>query len=85
MRIINEPTAASLAYGIGLNPDEQKTVAVYDLGGGTFDISILRIQQGIFEVYAHLNENYFVGNELFEKYLPKTFKAGNKYIKDLIK
>jgi len=50
LRIVNEPTAASLAYGIGLNPDETKTIAVYDLGGGTFDVSILQIQNGIFEV-----------------------------------
>jgi Fe-S protein assembly chaperone HscA len=52
MRIINEPTAASLAYGIGLQREEAKTIAVYDLGGGTFDLSILHIHQGIFEVLA---------------------------------
>jgi Fe-S protein assembly chaperone HscA len=52
MRIINEPTAASLAYGIGLKKDEAKTIAVYDLGGGTFDLSILHIHQGIFEVLS---------------------------------
>ena len=50
LRIINEPTAASLAFGIGLDPNEEKTIAVYDLGGGTFDISILKIQQGIFNI-----------------------------------
>ena len=48
LRIVNEPTAASLAYGIGLNKDETKTIAVYDLGGGTFDVSILRICRGDF-------------------------------------
>ncbi len=48
LRIVNEPTAASLAYGLGLNKDEEKTIAVYDLGGGTFDISILRISQWSF-------------------------------------
>ncbi|MEO8795260.1 MAG: Hsp70 family protein, partial [Daejeonella sp.] len=48
LRIVNEPTAASLAYGIGLNPEDEKTIAVYDLGGGTFDVSILKIQNGIF-------------------------------------
>jgi len=52
LRIINEPTAASLAYGIGVDPNEEKTVVVYDLGGGTFDVSILQIQQGIFEVLS---------------------------------
>src|SRR6187549_961110 len=43
LRIVNEPTAASLAYGLGLDKEETRTIAVYDLGGGTFDISILRI------------------------------------------
>ena len=49
LRIINEPTAASLAYGIGLDPQEEKTIAVYDLGGGTFDISILKIKNRYFK------------------------------------
>lgn len=48
LRVINEPTAAALAYG--LDKEGDKTVAVYDLGGGTFDISILEIQKGVFEV-----------------------------------
>ncbi|MBC7936429.1 MAG: Hsp70 family protein, partial [Rhizobacter sp.] len=48
LRIINEPTAASLAYGLGVNREEQKIIAVYDLGGGTFDVSILRLAGGIF-------------------------------------
>ena len=63
LRIINEPTAASLAYGIGLNPEEQKTLAVYDLGGGTFDISILRIEQGIFEVMSTNGDTYLGGDD----------------------
>ena len=50
LRIINEPTAAALAYGI--NKSDAKTIAVYDLGGGTFDISILEINDGVFEVKA---------------------------------
>lgn len=50
LRIVNEPTAASLAYGIGLDRTLQSNVAVYDLGAGTFDISILHIEDGIFEV-----------------------------------
>ncbi|GAB3852604.1 Fe-S protein assembly chaperone HscA [Hymenobacter terrigena] len=64
LRIVNEPTAAALAYGIGLDPDEEKTVAVYDLGGGTFDISILRIQQGIFEVLSTNGDTYLGGDDL---------------------
>jgi len=66
LRIVNEPTAASLAYGIGLNPDETKTVAVYDLGGGTFDVSILQIQNGIFEVLS-TNGNTFLGGDDFDR------------------
>ena len=64
LRIVNEPTAAALAYGIGLDPDEEKTVAVYDLGGGTFDVSILRIQQGIFEVLSTNGDTYLGGDDL---------------------
>ncbi|WP_256009717.1 Fe-S protein assembly chaperone HscA [Desertivirga xinjiangensis] len=66
LRIVNEPTAASLAYGIGLNPEEEKTIAVYDLGGGTFDVSIMRIQNGIFEVLA-TNGNTFLGGDDFDR------------------
>jgi len=50
LRIINEPTAASLAYGLEKKKDEK--IAVYDLGGGTFDISVLEIGEGVFEVKA---------------------------------
>lgn len=66
LRIVNEPTAASLAYGIGLNPDEEKTIAVYDLGGGTFDVSILKIQNGIFEVLS-TNGDTFLGGDDFDR------------------
>ena len=62
LRIINEPTAASLAYGFGLNAAETKTIAVYDLGGGTFDISILTIANGIFEVLS-TNGNTLLGGD----------------------
>ena len=64
LRIVNEPTAASLAYGIGLDPNEEKTVAVYDLGGGTFDVSILKINQGIFEVLSTNGDTYLGGDDL---------------------
>lgn len=66
LRIVNEPTAASLAYGIGLDPSQQKTIAVYDLGGGTFDVSILAIQNGIFEVLS-TNGNTFLGGDDFDR------------------
>lgn len=64
LRIVNEPTAASLAYGLGLKSDEHKTIAVYDLGGGTFDISILRINNGIFEVLSTNGDTYLGGDDL---------------------
>jgi len=64
LRIINEPTAASLAYGLGLDKMEQKTIAVYDLGGGTFDISILRIENGIFEVLSTHGDTHLGGDDM---------------------
>ena len=63
LRIVNEPTAASLAYGLGMRNDETKIVAVYDLGGGTFDISVLRISNGIFEVLSTNGDTYLGGDD----------------------
>jgi molecular chaperone HscA len=63
LRIVNEPTAASLAYGLGMKKDEEKTIAVYDLGGGTFDISILKIANGIFEVLSTNGDTYLGGDD----------------------
>ncbi|HJS66145.1 MAG TPA: molecular chaperone DnaK [Nitrospiraceae bacterium] len=62
LRIINEPTAASLAYG--LQQKTQGTIAVYDLGGGTFDISILKLKDGIFEVLATNGDTHLGGDDL---------------------
>jgi molecular chaperone HscA len=64
LRIINEPTAASLAYGFGLNSKEEKKIAVYDLGGGTFDISILNINNGIFEVLSTNGDTALGGDDI---------------------
>ena len=77
LRIVNEPTAASLAYGIGLNPDEEKIIAVYDLGGGTFDVSILKIQNGIFEVLS-TNGNTFLGGDDFDRAIVDYWIEQNK-------
>ncbi|XP_064600400.1 stress-70 protein, mitochondrial-like [Liolophura sinensis] len=66
LRVINEPTAAALAYG--MDKSEDKIVAVYDLGGGTFDISILEIQKGVFEVKS-TNGDTFLGGEDFDNHL----------------
>ncbi len=63
LRIINEPTAAALAYGIGLT--QGKKIAVYDLGGGTFDVSIMEIEDGVFDVKA-TNGDTFLGGEDFD-------------------
>ncbi|WP_114519954.1 molecular chaperone DnaK [Altererythrobacter sp. ZODW24] len=75
LRIINEPTAAALAYG--LDKDDGKTIAVYDLGGGTFDISVLEIGDGVFEVKS-TNGDTFLGGEDFDaaivEWLAEQFK-----------
>jgi molecular chaperone DnaK len=62
LRIINEPTAASLAYG--LDKRNQGTIAVYDLGGGTFDISILRVEDGVFQVLATNGDTHLGGDDI---------------------
>ena len=75
LRIINEPTAASLAYG--LDKKQNKKIAVYDLGGGTFDVSILELGDGVFEVKS-TNGDTFLGGEDFDnavvEYLISEFK-----------
>ncbi len=79
LRIINEPTAAALAYG--LDKKETRTIAVYDLGGGTFDITILEIDDGLFEVKS-TNGDTFLGGEDFDmrivNYLAEEFKKENQ-------
>ncbi|WP_295492296.1 molecular chaperone DnaK [Sphingorhabdus sp. EL138] len=72
LRIINEPTAAALAYG--MDKDENKTIAVYDLGGGTFDISILEVGDGVFEVKS-TNGDTFLGGEDFDSVLVEHLAA----------
>ncbi len=78
LRIINEPTAAALAYG--LDKKESRTIAVYDLGGGTFDVTILEIDDGLFEVKS-TNGDTFLGGEDFDmrivNYLADEFKKEN--------
>ena len=86
LRIVNEPTAASLAYGLGQEKDASKLIAVYDLGGGTFDISILQIHNGIFEVLS-TNGNTFLGGDdidrlLIDYWLKINGKDSQEFIKD---
>ena len=77
LRVINEPTAAALAYGLDKDTNSHKVI-IYDLGGGTFDVSILDIGDGVFEVLA-TNGNCFLGGDDFDKkvmdYLVEDFKA----------
>ncbi len=78
-RIINEPTAASLAYGLD-KQDELHTILVYDLGGGTFDVSILELGEGVFEVKSTSGNNRLGGDDFDDRiinYLVDTFKKEN--------
>jgi len=79
LRIINEPTAAALAYGLGRKPgSEEIKVLVFDLGGGTFDVSILEIAEGVFEVKATAGNNRLGGDDFDERiisYLVERFKS----------
>jgi molecular chaperone DnaK len=75
LRIINEPTAAALAYGYGKKLDE--TVAIFDLGGGTFDISVLEISEGVFEVISTAGDTYLGGDDFDDRiidYLSESFQ-----------
>ncbi|HMW38071.1 MAG TPA: Fe-S protein assembly chaperone HscA [Saprospiraceae bacterium] len=73
LRIVNEPTAASLAYGLGQNKTEALNIAVYDLGGGTFDVSILRIEDGVFDVLATRGDTNLGGDD-FDREIIKFWK-----------
>ena len=66
-RIINEPTAASLAYGYGLNSDENMRILVYDLGGGTFDVSLIELNYGVVDVMATAGDNTLGGDDFDER------------------
>ena len=80
MRIINEPTAASLAYGLNKGENKNQKILVYDLGGGTFDISLLEIGDGVFEVLATAGDNRLGGDDFDDeiiKLLVADFKSKN--------
>ena len=79
-RIINEPTAAALAYGIDKQSQKEQTVLVYDLGGGTFDVSILQLADGTYEVLSTAGNNRLGGDDFDNrvvKYLVEEFKKSN--------
>ncbi len=67
LRIINEPTAAALAYGLDKKKEKDETIAVYDLGGGTFDISVLEIAEGVFEVKATNGDTHLGGDDFDQR------------------
>ena len=81
LRIINEPTAAAIAYGLDKNKDDDKNVLIFDLGGGTFDVSLLNIEGGIFEVKATAGDTH-LGGEDFDarllRHLSDEFRRKNK-------
>ncbi len=81
LRIVNEPTAASLAYGLnGQQSDVAQKIAVYDLGGGTFDISVLQIEDGIFEVLS-TNGDTFLGGDDFDRVIVDYWMGKNNLTK----
>jgi len=77
LRLLNEPTAAAVAYGLEHNQQDQGTVAVFDLGGGTFDISILRMEQGVFEVLATGGDSALGGDD-FDQALAEWMRQERK-------
>ena len=84
MRIINEPTAAAIAYGLDKKGCSERNVLIFDLGGGTFDVSVLTIEDGIFEVKS-TNGNTHLGGEDFDQSLVKFFvdEFKRKHKKDI--
>src|SRR4051812_19394051 len=86
LRIINEPTAAAIAYGLGSGKsDKERNVLIYDLGGGTFDVSLLHIQGGVFTVKATAGDTHLGGQDFdtnlldhFKKEFTKKTKKGKR-------
>lgn len=72
LRIINEPTAAAIAYGLDRKEDQERNVLIFDLGGGTFDVSLLTIEEGIFEVKSTAGDTH-LGGEDFDNRLVNHF------------
>ncbi|KAL2414156.1 Heat shock 70 kDa protein, partial [Exophiala dermatitidis] len=84
LRIINEPTAAAIAYGLDKKAEGERNVLIFDLGGGTFDVSLLTIEEGIFEVKATAGDTH-LGGEDFDNRLVNHFvqEFKRKHKKDL--
>ena len=81
LRIINEPTAAAIAYGLDKKDAGEKNVLIFDLGGGTFDVSLLTIEEGIFEVKATAGDTHLGGEDFDNRlvnHFTQEFKRKNK-------
>ena len=81
LRIINEPTAAAIAYGLDKKSEGEKNVLIFDLGGGTFDVSLLTIEEGIFEVKATAGDTHLGGEDFDNRlvnHFVQEFKRKNK-------
>lgn len=84
LRIINEPTAAAISYGMGVSQDKEKKVLIFDLGGGTFDVSLMSIEEGVFEVKATAGDTHLGGEDFDHRlmdYAVQEFKK--KHNKDI--
>ena len=77
MRVVNEPTAAALAYGLDKG-DAEKNIIVYDLGGGTFDVSLLSVEEGVFEVRATAGDTHLGGEDFDQRVMDHFIKKWNK-------
>jgi heat shock protein 1/8 len=87
LRIINEPTAAAIAYGLDKKSQGEKNVLIFDLGGGTFDVSILTIEEGIFEVKATAGDTHLGGEDFDNRlvnHFVQEFKRKNKKGKSIL-
>ncbi|KAI1341209.1 heat shock protein 70 family [Xylariaceae sp. FL0016] len=78
LRIVNEPTAAAIAYGLDKTGDGERHIVVYDLGGGTFDVSLLSIDQGVFEVLATAGDTHLGGEDFDQRIINHLAKSYNK-------
>jgi len=81
LRIINEPTAAAVAYGLDTKGTEEKNIMVYDLGGGTFDVSLLTIEDSVFEVIATNGDTHLGGEDFDQRVMQHLIKVYNKKFK----
>jgi molecular chaperone DnaK (HSP70) len=78
LRIINEPTAAAIAYGLDKKVTGERNVFIFDLGGGTFDVSLLTIEEGIFEVKATAGDTHLGGEDFDNRLVNQEFKRKDK-------